>query len=83
LSSHNFYAILASPDSGHTLQNLIDNNSTQDSLGFPVSLKIPKINVDSTFEYVGLTADGSMETPKDSANVAWFEELLNILLKKK
>jgi LPXTG-site transpeptidase (sortase) family protein len=39
----------------------------------PVRLKIPDINVDATFEYVGLTEEGEMDVPKGPANVAWFK----------
>ncbi len=43
------------------------------SFGFPVRLKIPKINVDAGIEYVGLTSDGAMGAPKSRDDVAWFE----------
>lgn len=45
----------------------------QASSGLPVRLKIPKINVDTAIEYVGLTANGAMDVPKNPDNVAWFE----------
>ena len=38
----------------------------------PVRLKIPAIDVESKFEYVGLTPDGSMDAPKEPANAGWF-----------
>lgn len=67
------------PASGPFLQNYIADKSVefnavseQAKLGLPVRLKIPKINVDAAFEYVGLTADGSMDAPKSQDNVAWF-----------
>jgi len=41
--------------------------------GLPVRLKIPKINVDSAFEYVGLTPQGAMDVPKGPAEVGWFK----------
>lgn len=44
----------------------------QMSLGFPVRLIIPKINVDAGFEYVGLAPDGAMGAPQGPADVAWF-----------
>ena len=40
--------------------------------GLPISLKIPKININSKIEYVGLTSGGAMDVPKGPANVAWF-----------
>lgn len=42
-------------------------------VGLPVRLKIPSINVNTPFEYVGLTVDGAMEVPKERTNVAWFK----------
>ena len=44
----------------------------QASYGLPVRLKIPRINVDSAVEYVGLTSQGAMDIPKNPADVAWF-----------
>ncbi len=44
----------------------------QPSIGLPVTLKIPSINLDSAIESVGLTHNGSMDIPKDTNNVAWF-----------
>ncbi len=41
------------------------------TFGLPMRLKIPKIDVDSTVEYVGLTSDGAMDVPKERANVGW------------
>lgn len=41
--------------------------------GRPVRLKIPSINVDSSFEYVGLTPQGAVGAPKDFSKVAWFD----------
>lgn len=45
----------------------------QARFGLPLRLKIPGINVDTSFEYVALTPDGAMDVPKERANVAWFE----------
>jgi LPXTG-site transpeptidase (sortase) family protein len=38
----------------------------------PIHLKIPTINVDADFEYVGLTRDGAMDAPKGPAPVGWY-----------
>lgn len=38
----------------------------------PMRLKIPKINVDAVIENVGITSNGAMETPYNTANVGWF-----------
>jgi LPXTG-site transpeptidase (sortase) family protein len=40
--------------------------------GLPMRLKIPGINVDAAVEPVGLTSEGLMDVPKDSADVAWY-----------
>lgn len=40
--------------------------------GLPVRLKIPKINVDTTLEYVGLTSGGAVGVPKSPTSAAWF-----------
>jgi len=45
----------------------------QERAELPVRLKIPKINVDASVEYVGLTSDGAMDVPKSPSNVAWYE----------
>ncbi|MCR4325599.1 MAG: class F sortase [Patescibacteria group bacterium] len=37
----------------------------------PTRLIIPKINVNATLEYVGLTAEGEMDVPEDPSNAAW------------
>ena len=44
----------------------------KNNFGLPVRLKIPKISVNSGFEYVGLTSLGAMDVPKNPDNVAWF-----------
>lgn len=42
------------------------------SVGLPMRLEVPGINVDAFIEYVGLTPDGAMDVPKERTNVAWF-----------
>lgn len=44
----------------------------EDQIPLPVRLKIPKIKVNAIVEYVGLTPDGAMDSPKGPANVGWF-----------
>jgi len=48
------------------------NEQEKTRFSLPVRLKIPKINVEATVEYVGLTSDGAMDVPKNPDNVAWF-----------
>ena len=42
------------------------------SVGLPVRLKIPAIDVDAAVVSVGITSDGEMDVPKDPAEVAWY-----------
>lgn len=42
-------------------------------LELPTRLKIPKLNLDSEIEYVGLTPSGEMATPESIRNVGWYE----------
>lgn len=43
-----------------------------EALESPIRLTIPKIGVDATIVQVGVAPDGSMDTPKGPADVAWF-----------
>ena len=43
------------------------------SSGLPIRLRIPKIDVDAALQYVGLTANGEMDVPKDPSNAAWLD----------
>ncbi len=40
--------------------------------GLPLRLKIPKIHINAEVEYVGLTSNGEMDTPKSTYNVGWY-----------
>ncbi|EKD43438.1 MAG: peptidase C60 sortase A and B [uncultured bacterium] len=51
----------------------ISNSDIKPSFGLPLRLKIPIIGVDSAVEYVGLTVNGAMDTPKNQADVAWYQ----------
>lgn len=46
---------------------------TNENVGLPLRLVIPKIGIDAAIEYVGLTRSGAMGIPKKLDNVAWFE----------
>ena len=56
----------------------VDNSPSQEEVeakptpGIPQTLKIPKINVQTTIESVGLDAEKKMDVPKDSDHVAWY-----------
>lgn len=61
----------------NSLASLIKNpntsqNQEQLSLGLPVSIEIPKINIRAAVEYVGVTSGGAMDVPKGPSDVAWF-----------
>jgi sortase A len=43
------------------------------SVGKPVTLRIPSINVTAAVEHVGRTDSGAMDEPKEWQNVAWYE----------
>lgn len=40
--------------------------------GSPMRLIIPKLNVVTSFQYLGLTPDGTMEIPNNITDVGWF-----------
>ena len=50
----------------------VNNEIQKAKPGFPVRIKIPKINVDSVIENVGVTARGDMEVPTNTTQVGWF-----------
>lgn len=41
-------------------------------IGLPITLSIPKINVDASVESVGLDAKKAMDVPKDADNGGWY-----------
>lgn len=43
------------------------------SVGAPVQLAIPAIEVDAKVEDVGLTPDGAMDSPSNQDGVAWYQ----------
>ncbi|TRZ53578.1 class F sortase [bacterium] len=54
-------------------RQIITGNQQERRSGLPIRLKIPKINVDTKLEYVGLTSAGSVGIPEDPFNGAWFD----------
>lgn len=42
------------------------------SLGLPMRLKIPRINVDAPIKSVGITSQGAMDAPKGPTDTVWF-----------
>lgn len=48
-----------------------DVSKTVPSVAF-IKIRIPKINVDTTIEYVGITEAGAMDVPKGPDEVGWY-----------
>jgi LPXTG-site transpeptidase (sortase) family protein len=60
------------------LSNIVENqelrNETEKKrVVLPVRLRIPTLQVDTFIEQVDITPQGAMDTPKDPANVGWFD----------
>ncbi len=54
----------------------IPDSSKQDKTklpGFPLRLKIPKINIDTSFDYISLTPQGDLGAPKGPTSVGWYD----------
>ena len=50
--------------------NLLDEKT---SFLLPIRFKIPKLNINSSIEYVGVTSDGAMDVPEGPIDVAWYK----------
>jgi sortase A len=59
---------------GENTQPVRQNEVTQDKkeIGLPQTLRIPKINVNTTIEHVGLDKEKKMDVPKEVMNVGWY-----------
>lgn len=75
-----FFSIIYYPqklNSGGSVRPLSNSialaKQAETSIGLPLRLKIPGINVDAVVEQVGLTSKGAMDVPKGRANVGWFK----------
>lgn len=49
------------------------NTTPQVSSGLPKNIKIPKMGVNASFEYVGLDSAGRMDVPKQWTTVGWYK----------
>ncbi|MDO8523142.1 MAG: class F sortase [bacterium] len=71
-----FLTIILFPDDAPSIRSVIYSNNLNYPKPIrselPVRLKIPKINIDSALEYVGLAFDGTMDIPKGPDDAAWF-----------
>jgi LPXTG-site transpeptidase (sortase) family protein len=64
---------LVNPADGELINSVWNKTpEKKTSVGLPIRLQIPKINIDTTLESVGLTLDGAVDVPKTSSNAAWF-----------
>jgi sortase (surface protein transpeptidase) len=50
---------------------LFDQKKT--TAGLPVSLRIPRIGIDTKVEHLGMTPAGEMAAPQEDQDVAWFD----------
>ncbi len=48
------------------------DKSEENKVPSPIRLKIPKINVNTNIEVVGIASDGALDVPKNFTDVAWF-----------
>jgi LPXTG-site transpeptidase (sortase) family protein len=58
---------------GRSQNATIKKSAQQFGTGLPIRLKIPNINVDAEFEYVGLNSQGAVDVPKNPDNAAWYD----------
>jgi LPXTG-site transpeptidase (sortase) family protein len=68
LPSHDFYVAAISPARPQILQS-----EGQVNPGLPIRLIIPKIDVDTAIEHLGLTSAGIMAVPAGPTDAAWFD----------
>ena len=50
-----------------------NTSPTENPVAAPQTLRIPKINVQTTIESVGMDEQGRMAVPKDADNVSWYK----------
>lgn len=55
-----------------TKEHVLSIEVKNESEGFPVRLKIPRINVDAAIGYVSVTSKGAMGVPNNTVDVGWF-----------
>jgi len=51
---------------------LIAKKQTFEPVGEPVQLTIPKLNINTNVEHIGLTKDGAVGVPESAHTVSWF-----------
>ncbi len=67
------FFFLSSSTSANLSKTAEKSLSSADLLaGLPQHLTIPRLEIDTAVEQVGLTPDGAMDVPKGTSTVAWF-----------
>lgn len=61
------------PELQENLSGKVVELKQKTSFSLPVRLRIETINVDAVIEPVGLTLDGTMDTPKEVFKAGWFD----------
>lgn len=51
----------------------LEIKTKKESIGTPMHLTIPAINVNAGIQYVGVTTNGSMGVPSNTVDVGWFK----------
>lgn len=54
-------------------KKILSQKKDKVSLGLPVRLSIPVINVNAAIQYVGVSSNGLMEVPSNAIDVGWFK----------
>lgn len=62
-----------SPLRPETNKQVLAIDAQKEIITSPVRLIIPKVNVDASIIYVGLTSKGAMEVPNNAVDVGWFK----------
>jgi LPXTG-site transpeptidase (sortase) family protein len=68
-----FLLIIAYSFEGSTKSVSQGSTVNKNTLGLPVRLTIPVINVNAAIQHLGVTANGEMEVPNSSIDVGWFK----------
>jgi sortase A len=55
------------------IQESLEVSKAKTSQGLPVRIQIPKINIDTKIEQVGITYKGNMSTPKIISETGWYK----------
>lgn len=65
------FLFLEKLNNNFSIPNIIEQ-PRYSTISVPIKLSIPKIDVDTNIEKVGMTKNGEMDVPKKLANVGWY-----------